>query len=418
MIRTDYWWVYKRPQGLYWAHCQAPGGAPIKSGECSGWGTLPVPKHAHLVVCVPGATVRVYDVQLPRRNRRRFLGALPYALEERLLREPEAYHFVRLPRRFHDPRIAVAVAEHETITSWLQEAEEFGYRIEYLIPDYLMVPAPPADIWMLDVSAAPLLLRQSQGRGGATFPGQLTRTIPGPLVLALETAENRPRVLRVRVASDAQRETVESWGSTLAEDGIEVEVIEDKRPRSGWLASRPLPHDTCNMLRGPYATAHNDQARVGRGIRVTGLALALACVLTVGFILDLNTLKHERAALQAAIQETYLQAFPDSRHVVDARFQMAQNLDRLRERHTQSPASRTLLEWLVLISAHLNTETAVTLDAFILDGDALKLDVTARDRAAISVLTGRLGKVGAVSFEESTNTGDDISGVLTIVHRA
>jgi general secretion pathway protein L len=413
MIAGEFWWLYRRKDALYWAHKQAPGGAPLRSGECKSWAALPVPKDATIVLSVPGESVRSYSVELPQRNRRRFLAALPYALEEQLLSEPEAYHFVRLPRHYRSPRIAVAVIEHKAVSAWQDEAGDAGFQLDYLIPDYLMMAAPPADTWMLEASEGPLLLRQPNGQGGAALMGEICAAIPGALMLALESASPRPTSLRVRVRTDVQRELVEGWSEGLQQYGLALDIVQDPRNRAAWLASRPLPAEDFNMLVGPYARGPGRGAWGMPGLRTVALALLLTGTLAADFSVGLSHLRQEHAALQANLEKALLEAFPETRQVVDPRFQLEQGAERLRKAVHGSDAARPLMEWLAPVGAALSEEKDIALRMVALEESGFVVEVQNAGPAALDVIKARLRSLGPLTVEE---LGGEQTVTITRLH--
>ena len=157
--RGEFWWVQLRPQGLYYARRTAGDGEPFQEGECPDWESLPAPPGARLALCVPGVRVRIHPVSIPTRNRRRFLAALPFALEERLFRDPETYHFAPLVKPAGRAQTPVAVVEHEHMKEWTGEVLAHGWHLESLTPDYLLLPEPEPGAWLLDAVETPLLLR-------------------------------------------------------------------------------------------------------------------------------------------------------------------------------------------------------------------------------------------------------------------
>ena len=99
---------------------------PVAEGECPDWESLPLPPDARLVLCVPGDRVRIHTVSIPTRNRRRFLAALPFALEDQLFYPPETYHLVPLPPSAGGPSTSIAVVEHARLVSWGEAVGKAG----------------------------------------------------------------------------------------------------------------------------------------------------------------------------------------------------------------------------------------------------------------------------------------------------
>ncbi|HKJ88148.1 MAG TPA: type II secretion system protein GspL, partial [Gammaproteobacteria bacterium] len=253
-LRGEYWWVRPGREGLDWARCMSGESAPRQEGQCQDWSDLPAPPGARLMLCVPGERVRVHTVRLPGGNRRRFRAALPFALEDQLLHDPEEYHFVPLPRPKAQPETPVAVVERRFMDQWLEGLEDHGWRPRVMVPEFLAVAPPEPGRWFLDMAESPFLLRLPRGGGGAALSGERGRQPPGALMLALEQAKISPAILRVRVADREQREALSGWQPWLEAQGLDLEVQEDGRGRSAWLARQPQPESGCNLLTGSYAS--------------------------------------------------------------------------------------------------------------------------------------------------------------------
>ena len=59
----------------------------------SGQGALDaMPPAAHCHIVVPASRVLLSSVQLPAQNRKKFMQALPYAVEDRIMADPESIH--------------------------------------------------------------------------------------------------------------------------------------------------------------------------------------------------------------------------------------------------------------------------------------------------------------------------------------
>ncbi|KPV40118.1 hypothetical protein AN478_08200 [Thiohalorhabdus denitrificans] len=366
------------------------------------WSELPAPAGARLMLCVPGERVRVHRVHLPAGSRRRQRAILPYALEEQLLRDPGEYHFVPLPRPKSQPDTPVAVVERELMDQWLDGLEENGWRPRVLVPEFLAVPPPPPGTWFLDAAESPFLLRLPSGGGGAALPGTLGSQPPGSLLLALEQARVAPAILRVRVADEEQRARVAEWSAWLEPRELDLEIQEDSRARSAWLARQEQPRAGCNLLTGPYASREDPRVWGRRLAPAAGLALGLLVVAGIQWALEGQRISAEHARLEAAIEDTYREAFPDARNLVDPRYQMEQALERLRRRGQDTEESDGFLERIARLAPRL-TEAGedAEVESLAYERGELTLEVSMADYEALERLQRRLGENGSVEVENA-----------------
>src|SRR4051812_12757657 len=90
----------------------------LHSGQTSGLEELPASmRTGKLHVWTPGTDTLLTTAVLPTSARSKILQALPFALEEQLLGEPESTHYAYRP--LGDNHLAVAVTARERLKTWL-----------------------------------------------------------------------------------------------------------------------------------------------------------------------------------------------------------------------------------------------------------------------------------------------------------
>ena len=399
-IHGEYWWVQWRPGGWYWAQRQPGRSLPLREGECPDRESLPVPPEVPLVLCVPGSLVRIHKVNIPARNRRRFLAALPFALEDRLFRPVEAYHLVPLRRPAVRAATPIAVLEHEWMTSWLKEIEPCNWRLAMLVPDYLFMPPPKPDAWLLDGTAAPLLLRFPEPAGGAALSGGIETHPPAGLLLALEQAQPPPRRLVVRVQHREQWERVKAWRPRLEAFELRLEQEQADVPRSPWLARQALPPAACNLLTHRYRPHRNKHLPARRFVPAAILATALLALLAAQWWLGTARTREEHEHLTQSIETVYREAFPDAVNLVDPRYQMEQGLAALRSlAGNQAPQQADVLAWMERLAPLVRDETGSQLQSLGFDGESIVLALSLPHLEALERLQERLAELALVKVE-------------------
>ena len=389
--RNEYWWVQLRPQGLYYARRVDGVEVPIEEGECPDWDSLPAAPGARVLLCVPGVKVRIHSVSIPTRNRRRFSTALPFALEERLFRAPETYHFVPLARPAGQAGTPVAVVEREQVADWVGAATTLGLQLDLLIPDYLVLPAPAPDTWLLDALEKPFLLRFPDPHGGAVLSEHPGTTPPGGLQLALERSEQTPAKLQVRVRDREQYEQAENWREWLVERNMELERVQVNMPRPAWLARQAAPPARVSLLTGPYRPGRDRSLHARRFIPAAGLAAALVLVLAAQWFVEYSLIQAQHARLTGAIEAAYRQAFPEARRLVNPRHQMEQWLSAASKPVTGGQEQGIdILVWLERLAPLLANRADASLTAFNFDGRQLILDLSLPDFEALEALQKQL----------------------------
>lgn len=400
MIRGDYWWIRPGPDGIDWAHRLAGDHVPLDSGTCAGYRDLPAPPGAVFLVCVPGERVRVHTVEVPVRNRRRFLAVIPFALEDILLKDTEAYHFVALEKKRDRPEVAVAVVEHEYISNLLNELEGYGWRVRILVPEYLAIAPPETGTWLIDATEDPLLLRKPGGEGGATLGAAGDPRPPGSLLLALEEASEPPVKIQVRAAGEQSRRMA-GWETWLQARGIGLEILEARGNRSAWLAGQPLPDPALNLLTGPYAAVEDTRLWVRRVLPAAGLAALLLIILAADWMLESMRIQSTHAGLRQSMESTYREVFPNAGNLVDPRFQMEQHLQSIRDSSRNGGGGVNLLPSLEQLAGIVSGRDDYILRSLSYNGNDILLEVSVPDYESLERLEDQLGGIGGVDIENA-----------------
>jgi len=129
-----------------------------------------------LVVFVPGAEVRLTQVQVPARQPAKVLQAAPFVLEDQLAEDIETLHFALGPRQA-DGVFPVAVVSHAHMEEWLAPFRAQGVMPDQLVPETLALPWDQSGPWsVLPESSA----------GGCTVIGFPVLGLPsGPIVVVV-----------------------------------------------------------------------------------------------------------------------------------------------------------------------------------------------------------------------------------------
>jgi general secretion pathway protein L len=407
----EYWWLRLHDGGMDWAHRAVGETVPRAVGACKDYADLPIPPGAVLAVFIPGVHVRIHKAQIPARNRKRFLDALPFALEDQLLSDAESCHFVPLARGGSDGDVPVAVVGHDYMAPLMEELKKRGWLPQLLVPDYLAIPSPSAGTWLLDIADKPLMLRFPDDTGGAVLAAETGPQPPGALLLALEQASSPPRVLKIRVSNRPQRELAGGWSPWLRPFNLEMEIYEDPHTRSAWMMRQPLPV-TGNLLTGPYAVTGGRRLWSRRMLPAAGLTAALLLVLVIHWFVEGMDIRSEHSDLQQAVTSTYLKVFPDARNLEALRFRMEKELEILRNRHSSGNAD--FLAQLEQLAVHIGGSTNLRLEALDFDGSSISLEVSVPDYEALDRLQKQLASGATVNVETAELRGGRVYGRILV----
>ncbi|MGY8815098.1 MAG: type II secretion system protein GspL [Gammaproteobacteria bacterium] len=401
MTNENYWWIYAQATTVEWIERRAGVSEPLQQGSCADISDVPAPEGSSLVVCIPGEHVRIHNVIAPARNRRRFFDSLGYALEDKLLHAPEDYHFVPLTKSKSLTNIPVAVISKNYLEGLLNNFKIRGWRVECLLPDYFCINDPSKGNWIVDVTEEPFLLRFPGDEGGAAITGMLGSHLPGPLLLALERADEKPQQIHVRLNDDLQKQNVENWSVELEKLSVNLLVIEDNQSRSNWLSKSVSTESNFNLLTGPYASTDNAKDKLRRFIPMTGLAAAVLLTIIAQWMIEGSQIKSEYTEIKSSIEQRYKEVFPTARNLIDPRFQMESQLQKYRDSQTSSDGAGTnFLGNLVILSNILDPDNN-QLQKLEYDGKQFILEVSVTDYEALEKLQKELEKTMNITVDNA-----------------
>ncbi len=370
-----------------------PPGWPEREGDIHWWwrddagvhaasarGLPPEVRGARVHVWTPGADTLLTTTKLPTQSRAKIAQALPFALEDQLLGEPEGMHFAYRP--LADGRIAVAVTARERLEGWLQALGE-------------------VDVHPASLCPAPLGAPYVEGRWAAVaFEGELwVRTAPlSGFACALPTA-GVPALLmaalsEARVNASAPEEIVvfnlpaqideQAWAAAL---GLPV-VTQSLDLSAQMIAPPPF-----NLLQAEFAPFARWRKLIG-ALRPAAIMLAIlllgSLIFTIGEWWHLsNTAEQQRAEMMALFRKS----FPEARVVVDPALQMQRNLAALRTRSGTAGAG-DLLPLLTKAGPVLKANPQAGLTGMQYADGALTLDLSLPSFQALDALKAALARAG------------------------
>ena len=294
---------------------------PLAEG-CSEPSHWPPADSCEVLLC--GAQVLWLEVPLPAQNRRSELPRLlAYALEDRLLADPDTQHltFVQLRREGERALASVLVVDKERLRTLLTRLAALGRAPRRVFAELETAPAG-SDEWHLSLAAHGATLR-SGPRGGVAIDREFAAPLLSRhLASALAAGKAPPRVC-VHVEAGQPQADLAGLAERL---GVAVAAGESYR---WWDFPTRAATD---LLHDEFAT------RETRGGTLAGLRLPLsvgAALLGVWLIVAVGEvfwLRHQHDELAARMARIYQATVPNSPLVAPAA-QMRQQLAQERMRH-------------------------------------------------------------------------------------
>ncbi|MGK2952545.1 MAG: type II secretion system protein GspL [Thiobacillus sp.] len=367
-------------------------------GECLAAGSATLPNLPPTEACelvLPAEAVLLTCASLPRGNKQKMQQLLAYAIEDRLVAEPDAVHVAAGPA-LSDGQTVLAVIDKAWLTQVLARLNEAGLRPQSAWPETLL-PALPADGWMMVWDGRGGFVRSGEHAGMSLDGGSTTEP---PAALMLSVAEARaaaalPHHLLLRLREGTPAPDVEAWSHVL---GVAVDVGVNWTP----LQHPDATAGAINLLQGAFAPAGAARDWWPK-LRLPLTLLGLIVLLQVGATTtEWWLLSREKQQLQMAMEKSFREAFPEARVVVDAPLQMQRNLADLRGAAGQMSPS-DFLPLLARVATTLDADSRGSLRAIRYEASLLSLDVPVADQAAADQLAKRLADAGLASQLQSVS---------------
>ncbi len=414
MIRGGYWWIYITASGVNWAQMISGDTVPVKEGSCDDLLSVPAPEGANVVICLQGARIRTFQVELPRKNKKKFLGSIAYVLEDKLLKSPDEYHFVPVIQDNKSNHIAVAAIEKSDLDLYVSRCKEKVWQVNMITADYIYIESEGEKRWVLDVTEYPILLRGSYPEMGSVLSGELSSHLHPVLRLALENAESPPSELHIRIKNDEQSKLIDGWVSALNDLDIQVTRSTDSRPRASWLARNPIPGIEMNFLTGKYSNLISRQYSYTRFIPAAGLTILIIIMFFLQYELETNRIETEYNNLRSEQENIYMELFPGTKNLIDPRYQMEQALLQLQSSAQQQNIRATGFLPLVEIMARHIDPSISTIEKINYDGSKIIMDINIKDYESLEDIQKRLSSELDVTIESADILGDSVQSELHV----
>jgi general secretion pathway protein L len=317
---------------------------------------------ARAYVWTPAGDTVLTSATLPTRSRRKITQALPFALEDRLLGDPETLHFAY--RNESDGSLSVAVTAQERLRHWTDSLAQAGIQPLMLCPATLLVPWA-LDCWSLLFAADEVLVRTG---GASGFVTPLSLPTPPPLLVAsLQEAARAQKSPESLVVFNAPAGfPAEAWSAQLQVPvRVEKESIWDKQ-------AEPLA--PLNLMQGQF----EQKGQISQSLRPYLPAAAMLLVWLLGNLgvglSDWWKLRQQHQEYAREMSSLLLSSFPETKTVLDPAAQMQRSIDALLAR--TGKRDRDLLPMLYKTSTALHADPRVRLRGLRYADHSLTLELT------------------------------------------
>ncbi len=278
---------------------------------------------ARVSLLVPGEQVLLTSVQVPNMNRQRLIKAIPFALEEQLLGDPEEQHYA-LGKQEGDGDMPVAVAALSTMSKWHQTLVAAGIQGHYMSADCLALPWQNGS-WSVLLEGDRVLVRTGPQSGLVCDKDNLLVI----LRLALKEAQNQEQGPERMVVFHAPAEDSASLADLCKELDLQLQDEPFEGSVLGLMASALETLPAINLLQGDFSRRVRLD-KFWQPWRATAAILAGLLILRFSAnIVDYFVLSQRSDNLQAQIEQVYKTALPTAKGV-PSRNRVQQRLNQLK----------------------------------------------------------------------------------------
>lgn len=328
---------------------ESASGMTVSSGT-SPIAQMPIAQRVRLIL--PASTVMLTRVKVPAGRPQKIRQLLRYAVEDKVMADPESLHVASASE--NGAGLAVAVMDR----AWLQAVMAI-FRSHQLAPRAAvaetLLPKLEHGSWTAVWDGKQGFVRTGEYDGLAFDGGSQTEP---PLALRLACDEVRgadvaPAELLLYTRAGAQQPDLAAWGDAL---GVKA------RYAGAWsaLTQGKQSLDHFDLLQGEFAPASFRADWLPKLKPAAYLATAIVIIQLGAGALDLLMQRQEKSQLQRAMTEQYKTTFPETRAVVDAPRQMQSQLQTLRTQAGEA-SSEDLVPMIARMTPRLDRSVRVSL---------------------------------------------------------
>jgi general secretion pathway protein L len=363
-------------------------------------------KGRRTLVIIPATELLITEVRIPTKNRQRLLQAIPFSLENELTEDVTQLHFAA-GNIDSDNITPVLVIARQRIEHWLGMLETAGIQPIGIYADLLLLPHED-DAWALYQDNQFLNVRTDRQRGFSVdaINGETT------LNLALQQEDDNPPS---KIDLYHFRDTLDLLDLNQLEGAYDVnsKQLDSHTELTALLADNLSEKQQINLLQGDYLRVDKLTLQWKRWLPAAVLAGIFIFLSLLFSIQEYSANKQQSISLQNQIRETFQQAFPEVKRIVDPKVQMEQKLKQLR-----SGASGGFLSFASLFvpaASVIKSSPNTTLESISFRDGKLDLQLTIKELQALENLKQTIeAKKLAVEIKSATATGNQVTSHIRI----
>ncbi len=351
-----------------------------------------------VVAVVPGETVLMTNANVPSKQYRQILQAVPFVVEEQLATDIEDCFFA-LGQRDSSGCVEVSVLDRVRIEKWLTQLGEMGLQPGWMISETSLVPSGNGVSVVVDGER--VHIRWGVGKGITTGKSDLS--------LALSLVEEAATGVEVHIP-EGEEDSISIQLNELTAAGGETPVVHEFEASPFVFMCQRFDGTQINLLQGEFKVEESRSTfeSIWRSIAIlAGCAILLHLMTLVGQGIYLN---QEADKYQIETMDLYKRTFPADRNVRDVRRRWNAHLGK-------SESSDNVFISLLAQSSRGLSDAGLTLNNVNFNesrGDLI-LQVTGDRSEALVQYTQSLGQVGLeAEIGTISQEGDAVRGSIKV----
>ncbi|MES9812937.1 MAG: type II secretion system protein GspL [Candidatus Thiodiazotropha sp.] len=382
------------------------GGANPQPAEGTLADAAKLAKGRRTLVFIPATELLITEVRIPTRNRQRLIQAIPFSLENELTEDVDQLHFAA-GNIDSDDITPVLVIARQRLDRWLETLETAGIEPIAIYADLLSLPYENG-AWTLYQDSRILNVRTDRTRGFSAD------AINGEALLRLalqQNSEHPPGKIDLFQSPDSQ--DLIDINQFDGDYEISTKRLDAHAELTALLADNLIDKQQVNLLQGDYLRVVKLTLQWKRWLPAAVLAAVFIGLTLLMSIQQYRHYEQQSAALDKQIRETFQQAFPEVKRIVDPKVQMEQKLKSLRQGDSGSFLQFTSL--FVPAASVIKSSPNTTLESISFRDGKLDLQLIIKELQALENLKQTIeAKKLAVEIRSANATGNQVTSHLRI----
>jgi general secretion pathway protein L len=344
---------------------------------------------------------------LPGKNYNKLLKAVPYAVEDQLVDDIEAYHFA-LSHQAINGTYTVAAVEEKMVEYWHSALQAAGISVEMMMPDVLALPAGG---WTVLIESDRAMVRTPQGMFASDID-----TLPMLLSNFYDLAgDNKPEAITVYDCGRANHLAVLQANASE----LPFEIVACGDGLFGMLARDYQPRLALNLLQGDYSV-ERDLNKYIKPWKTAGILFLIWLGWQVAFnLFGYINLHRQSSALSEQLAQLHKSAFPTGKKPagISERDDMERRLKEMRKQ--QASGAGGFAEVLVKAAPVLKEMQGINIKTLRYIDGRMDLELSLKLANQIDTLKERLAQQTGWNVEvQSASSRGEVTDVRLQLRKA